>query len=287
MSNINFDMPTHGPDFQQIVGPKPVKVIAVSSGKGGVGKSQVAINLAVALAKKKKKVLLLDGDFTLPNLDTMLGLKSRYNLSHVVQGLCTLDDILLPGPDGITLIPGAFCNDYMTQLTPIQHAGIIDAFNELSGDWDYMIIDTATGLSEQVLSFTRSAQELLLVLCDEPASLTDTYAFIKLMNKRYQWEHFHILANMTLDNQDGHRVFHKLSTIAEQFLDVHLDYLGSIPFDRGLRKAIKRQQSIVSSVPDSMVTRTFRRLAGAVDEWPVKLTINANTSFFLERLVTG
>jgi flagellar biosynthesis protein FlhG len=270
-------------EWNKFVGTKPIKVIAIASGKGGIGKSFVAINLAIALSQKNKKVLLLDADLAFPNLDILLGLKSHYNLSHVAQGMCSLQDTLLPGPDGIYLIPGAMCNEYMTHLTPTQYAGIVDSFNTLAGHWDYMIIDTAVGVSEGALGFTRSSQDVIVVTCDEPAALIDTYAFIKLLYKRYQWRRFHVLANMMYGANAGPALFKKLSNIMDRFLDVHLNYMGSIPFDVGVRQAIKKQQSVVCNQPNSEVANVFKHVASIVDEWPHQLTMGANTSFFLER----
>lgn len=287
MTDTNLVAASLTSTLNKILGPQPTKVIAVTSGKGGVGKSQVAVNLAVALAQKNKKVLLLDADLAMPNLDMMLGLSSHFNLYHVLQGSCRLQDILLPGPAGVFIIPGAFGNEEMSHLSPAQYAGIIDSFNELAGDWDYLIVDTAAGLSEQVLSFSRSAQDIILVVCDEPASISATYSFVKLMHKRYKWTQFHIIANMTSEIHEGLEVVRKLTAVADQFMDVNFNYLGSIPFDANLRKAIKRQQSIVDAMPNAIVSRKFRRLALMVDEWPLKFTMNANTGFFLERLLSG
>ena len=287
MTDTNLVAASLTSTLNKILGPQPTKVIAVTSGKGGVGKSQVAVNLAVALAQKNKKVLLLDADLAMPNLDMMLGLSSHFNLYHVLQGSCRLQDILLPGPAGVFIIPGAFGNEEMSHLSPAQYAGIIDSFNELAGDWDYLIVDTAAGLSEQVLSFSRSAQDIILVVCDEPASISATYSFVKLMHKRYKWTQFHIIANMTSEIHEGREVVRKLTAVADQFMDVNFNYLGSIPFDANLRKAIKRQQSIVDDMPNAIVSRKFRRLALMVDEWPLKFTMNANTGFVLERLLSG
>lgn len=266
---------------------KPVKVIAVSAGKGGVGKSNISINLAVALAQKDKKVLLLDADLGLANIDIMLGLYTKYNLSHVIQGSCHLTDIMLTGPHGIKVIPAASGTDYMTQLSATQHAGIIDAFNELTEDFDYMIIDTAAGISETVLSFTRSSQEVIVVVCDEPTSITDSYALIKIMCKRFEWSHFRVLINMVRSQREGREVFNRLYRVAEQFLDVHLDYLGAIPFDERVHESVKKQQAVLLTYPDCNAAKAFQQIAKKVDEWPFNRTLGGNTSFFLERLVAN
>lgn len=287
MSKINSSIKDQASGLRNLSRTKPVRVIAVTAGKGGVGKSNVSVNLAVALAQLNKNVMLLDGDLGLANVDIMLGLHTKYNLSHVIQGICHLSDIILQGPSGIRVIPAASGTEFMTQLTPAEHAGIIDSFNELTDDLDYMIIDTAAGISDTVLSFTRSSQELIVVVCDEPTSLTDAYALIKVMSKRYEWTHFHILANMVRNLKDGRDLFNKLFRVSEQFLDVHLDYLGAIPFDEHVHKAVKKQKPVLIAYPDSSASASLRELAQGVNNWPFKPLLGGNTSFFLERLVAG
>lgn len=274
-------------ELQHLGALKPVRVIAVSAGKGGVGKSSVAINLSVALAQKHKKVLLLDADLALANIDIMLGLPTRFNLSHVIQGVCNLTDIMLTGPDDIKVIPAASGTEYMTQLNPMELAGIIDAFNELTDEFDYMIIDTAAGISDIVLSFIRSAQEVILLICDEPTSLTDAYALIKVMSRHYLWGNFHILANRVNSVREGKELFNRLYQVTDQFLDVHLNYLGAIPFDEKVHEAVKRQKVVLKEYSDSRAAKAFRQLADSVESLPFMHSLGGNTSFFIERLVAG
>ena len=287
MSKVSKSIKDQASGLRNLARTKPVKVIAVTAGKGGVGKSNVSVNLAVALAQLNKNVMLLDADLGLANVDIMLGLHTKYNLSHVIQGTCSLSDIILHGPNGIQVIPAASGTEFMTQLSQTEHAGIIDAFNELTDDLDYMIIDTAAGISDTVLSFARSSQELIVVVCDEPTSLTDAYALIKVMSKRYEWTHFHILANMVRSLKDGRDLFNKLFKVAEQFLDVQLDYLGAIPFDENVHKAVKKQKPVLLAYPDSPASDSLRELADGVNNWSFKPLLGGNTSFFLERLASG
>lgn len=229
--------------------------------------------------------MLLDADLGLANVDIMLGLHAKYNLSHVIRGVCDLSDIILQGPNGIKVIPAASGTEFMTQLSHTEHAGIIDAFNEVTDDLDYLIIDTAAGISDTVLSFTRSSQELIVVVCDEPTSLTDAYALIKVMSKRYKWTNFHVLANMVRNLKDGQDLFNKLFRVSEQFLDVQLNYLGAVPFDEHVHKAVKKQKPVLMAYPECNASTSFREIAGGVSSLPFNAILSGNTSFFLERLM--
>lgn len=263
-----------------------VRVIAISAGKGGVGKSNVAINLAIALAQMDKQILLFDADLGLANIDIMLGLTVTYNLSHVINGGCHLSDIMLSGPCGIKIIPSASGTGHMTQLTTLELAGIVNAFDGLTDDYDYMLIDTAAGISDTVLSFARSSQEIIVVVCDEPTSLTDAYAFIKVMYERYEWRHFHVVANMIRSHREGRELFNRLYQVAEKFLDIHLNYLGDIFFDEHVHQAVKKQKAVILAFPDSPAAKAFKQLARHVEHWQTKFDVGGNTSFFLERLIT-
>ena len=171
--------------LRRMVSPKPVQVIAVSSGKGGVGKTNVSVNLAIALSNEGKKVLLMDADLGLANIDIMLGLKHDYNLSHVLSGQCSLEEVIIDGPKGIKIIPASSGVKQMAELTPMENAGVVRAFSELSCDVDVLIIDTAAGIADSVIAFAKASQEVVVVVCDEPASLTDAYALIKVLNSDY------------------------------------------------------------------------------------------------------
>lgn len=263
----------------------PVQVIAVTAGKGGVGKTNVSINLALSLAKQDKRVLLLDADLGLANIDILLGLHPKHNISHVIEGTCTLEEVLVDGPLGIKIIPASSGREMMTKLTKVEHAGLINAFDQLAQDIDVLIIDTAAGISESVLSFTRSAQEIIVVVCDEPSSITDAYALIKVMNSEYGVENFRVLANMVQNTAEGKNLFQKLTKVTERFLQVKLDYVGSIPYDDYLKKSVKRQKSVCQAYPSSKSATGFTKMAEKVVQWPLQTEVTGNTCFFIERLV--
>ena len=177
---------------------KAIKVITVTGGKGGVGKSNVSLNLAVSLCQQGKKVLLLDADLGLANIDVMLGIRVSKNLSHVLSGECTLDDVMVEGPHGLKIVPATSGTQSMVELTPAQHAGLIRAFSELKTQIDILIVDTAAGIADMVLAFARAAQDVLIVVCDEPTSITDAYALMKILNNDYGVYKFKIVANATV-----------------------------------------------------------------------------------------
>ena len=163
--------------------PEPTRVLAVTSGKGGVGKSTISINLAAALALRGDRVVLLDADLGLANIDVLLGLKAKQTLQDVLEGTCELQDILLTGPAGIRIVPAASGVQHMSELSNAERAGLIQAFSALDFESDWLIIDTAAGIAANTLQFCEAAQEVLVVVCDDPASLTDAYATIKVLNR--------------------------------------------------------------------------------------------------------
>jgi flagellar biosynthesis protein FlhG len=263
----------------------PVQVIAVTGGKGGVGKTSVSVNLSVALAQMGRRVALLDADLGLANVDIMLGLNAKHNLEDVLAGTYSLMEIMLSGPGGIRIIPASSGTQRMSQLSALEHAGLIRAFSEISEQIDVLIIDTAAGISDSVISFVRAAQEVLVVVCDEPSSITDAYALMKLLNRDYGLSRFRVLANMTRTAQEGQNLFNKLTLVSERFLDATLQFVGSVPFDDGMRKAIQRQRAVVDMAPRSKAALAFHSLAEKVDKWPLPSSPRGHLEFFVERLV--
>jgi flagellar biosynthesis protein FlhG len=263
----------------------PVRVIAVTSGKGGVGKSNVTINLAVTLAQSGERVMVMDADMGLANIDVLLGLSPGLNLSHVVNGECSLEETIIDGPAGIKIVPASSGVSAMSDLTPAQNAGVIRSFSELTEPVDTLLIDTAAGLSDSVVSYTRAAREVIVVVCDEPASITDAYAMVKVMHRDYGVERFHVLANQAHGASQGRDLYNKLARVSERFLDVTLDYLGCIPYDECLKKAVQKQKSVVEAFPRSQSATAFKQIAKKTQQWPTPSTMEGHLEFFIERLV--
>ena len=271
--------------LRRVTNVRPVRVIAVTSGKGGVGKTNVSVNLGAALANEGKSVLIMDADMGLANVDVLLGLRPSYNLSHVINGERTLEEIILTAAHKLSVIPASSGLKSMVVLSSAQHAGIIRAFSELSQNMDVLIIDTAAGISESVISFSRAAQEVIVVLCDEPASITDAYALIKLLNRDYGMHRFRILANMVQGVQEGRDLYNKIVKVVDRYLDATLDFMGTIPYDEYLKKAVQKQRSVVDAYPRSKSAMSFKKLAHKTDSWPVTMTAGGHLEFFVERLI--
>lgn len=271
--------------LRHMANPRPVKVIAVSSGKGGVGKTNVSVNLGAQLASMGREVLLLDADLGLANVDVLLGLSPKYNLSHVLDGEATLEEIFVPGPNGMHIVPAASGIQRMAELSHAEHVGLIRSFSELSHALDYLIVDTAAGISDSVMSFARAAREVLVVVCDEPSSITDAYALIKLLNRDYGLSRFRVLANMTQSPEEGRNLYAKLTKVTERFLDVALQYVGAIPADELVRKAVQKQRAVYEAYPRSRCAQAYRAIAQKVDSWPLPANPRGHLEFFVERLV--
>jgi flagellar biosynthesis protein FlhG len=267
--------------------PKPVKVIAVTGGKGGVGKTNICANLAIAMCMLGRRVMLLDADLGLANVDVLLGLQPSSTLADVVSGERRLQDIIVTGPAGVRVIPGASGLAEMADLTPAQHAGIIHAFSELTEDLDALLIDTAAGISDSVLRFCSAANEVLVVVCDEPTSITDAYALIKVLSTEHNVSRFRIITNMTHQGGDGRGLFEKLLRVADRFLQVTLDHAGSVPYDDRVWRAVQLQTPFVTAFPTSLAAGALKKLAHRADNWEAPRTARGNIEFFVERLLKG
>ncbi len=271
--------------LRRVVRPEPVKVIAIASGKGGVGKTNVSTNLALALIKDGKDVMLMDADLGLGNIDVLLGLYPVNNLGHVIRGECTLEEAIVTGPSGLRIIPASSGIEDMASLSAEQHAGLVSAFSELHHSLDVLLIDTAAGITDSVLTFSQASQEVIVVVCDEPASITDAYALIKVLSRERGLTRFHVLVNMASSAQQAQELFGKLFRVTDRFLEVALDYMGMVPEDDSLRKAVRRQRAVVDAYPRSRSALAFKKLARCADNWPVVKGPGGHVEFFVERLI--
>lgn len=273
--------------LRRTTGHRPVRVVAVTSGKGGVGKTNVAINLASALVKRGSSVMLMDADLGLANIDVLLGLKTEYNLSHVLAGHRSLDEIIVRDAHGLMVVPAASGIQRMAQLSPSEHVALINGLCDSDLSLDALIVDTSAGINDSVVRFNRAASDVLVVVCDEPASLTDAYALIKVLSRDHGIAQFHMLSNMVGSAMQGRDLFTKLVRVTKRFLDVALDYAGSIPTDEYLRKAVQKQQALIHSFPRSPSALAFNRLARQVEGWLPPKWARGNLEFSFDRSVAN
>ncbi|GAA0256604.1 MinD/ParA family protein [Rhodanobacter caeni] len=243
------------------------RAIAIAGGKGGVGKSTVSVNLGMSLSMAGHDVMLLDADMGLANVDVLLGLTPARHIGHLLDGECGLEDLILEAPRGLRVIPAGSGARRLAQLDNGEHAAVIRAFDELPQPPQYLLVDTAAGLSDSVSMFAAATDDVMLVVCDEPASLTDAYAMIKVLSRDFGVRRFRMVANMVRNEGEARQLHQKLSRVSDRFLDVVIDFTGWVPHDERLRQAIRRQCAVVDLWPSSRSAMAFKQLAGAVDTW--------------------
>lgn len=262
------------------------KVISITSGKGGVGKTHTSVNLGLALVRKGKKVLLLDADLGLANINILLGFRPAATLQQVFEGKAKLSDIIVSHKLGFDIIPAASGVTEMIRLSKEKRLALISAVEELGTDYDYMLIDTAAGIGDSVIHFNVSAEEVLVVVDKEPTSVTDAYALIKVLAKEHGVKNFNIIANRTPLGTDGRATYANLAKATDRFLNVGLNYLGSIADDSCVSEAVIEQTPYLKRFPNSRASRDVTRLAEAIISLPRKENVNGGLQFFFQDLLT-
>jgi flagellar biosynthesis protein FlhG len=266
--------------------PIAPRVITVTSGKGGVGKTAVVANVAIALAKMDKKVLIIDADLGLANIDVVFGLTPRYNLNHFFSEERGLDEIMIEGPHGIRILPAGSGVQQFTHLDSGQQMRFMDELDSLHGFFDVVLIDTEAGISENVTYFSVAAQDILMVTTPDPTAITDAYALMKLLSTRYHQKNFSLIVNSVSDADEGLEVYQKLTTVANRYLAISIDYLGCIPFDKRVRESIRRQQPMVELYPGSKVTNAFEGFAKSLSDLPDAVQPKGTIQFFWKQLMS-
>src|SRR6059036_106498 len=257
-----------------------MRVIAVASGKGGVGKA----NLAVALARAGQRVCVLDADLGLANVDVLLGLSPRASMLHVLRGEQRLADVILEGPAGVRVIPAASGYEELTALSAAERLRLLDEVDALGNSLDVLLVDTAAGISSNVLYFTAAAAEALIVITPEPTALTDAYALVKVLAARYGRREFLVTVNMAAGAADAEAAFRRLARVAARFLRVQLEYQGYVPYDDALPRAVRQQHPVVLAAPGSPASQALVALAARLAVRPAAGP-TGGVQFFFRRLV--
>ena len=260
-------------------------VFSVSSGKGGVGKTNIAVNLAYRLSAMGRKVVLLDADLGLANVDVILGMTPTYNLFHLFHEGMTLDHVLFNTPYGFDILPASSGVTDMVNLDKGQKLELLDAMDSLK-DVEYFIVDTGAGINDNVMYFNIAVQERLLVITPEPTSLTDAYALIKVLKLHHGVERFRVVVNMVKDQASAKAVYTKLAQACDHFLSgVSLDYVGFIPFDKEVRASVVAQVPFCHRVAKAPASQALTRVAETIDSWRVTTATDGNIKFFWKKLL--
>jgi len=262
-----------------------VQTIAIASGKGGVGKTNIVANLAIAMRALGKNVLVVDADLGLSNIDVLLHLAPKYTIQHVLRGEMRLAEVIVEGPHGIKILPAGSGAQELTALDEFQRLKLLEEFDAYTEPLDVLLIDTAAGISENVAFFCVAAQETVIVTSPEPTAITDAYALMKVLATRYQEKSFSLLVNGARDSAEAFEVFRRLARAAEKFLTISLDYLGFLPYDEDIPKAVRAQKPFIDLYGDNFAARQLREMALRFGKR--KDLVKGNIQFFIGSLLAA
>ena len=261
------------------------RVIAITSGKGGVGKTNIVANLGYTFSQLGKKVLILDADVGLGNIDVLLGMAPRYNLSHVIMGEKSLEEIIISGPGNMQILPASSGIQELTSLSQNQKIKLLTEIDELINSVDILFIDTAAGISSNVMDFSVSAHEIIVVVSPEPTSITDAYALMKVLSLKYSEKRCYLLTNLVVNAQEGKEVYRQLNLVTHKFLDFNIDYLGCVVFDEKVTQCLKNQKIVGELYPETEASRCYSTLVRKIaNRQPMKLP-DGDTNLFWHHLV--
>ena len=248
-----------------------VKTIAIASGKGGVGKSNITASLAIALSKLGKNIVLVDADLGLSNITTLLNRRARHTIQDLLGGAVALQDVLIDGPHGIKILPAGEGVQDLTRLSEFQRLKLLEAFDSYDGDIDIMLIDNSAGISENVTFFCSAAQDVIIVTTPEPTAWVDAFHLIKVLHTEYEENTFHVLVNAAGTEAEADRVFRTLMRATDRFLNISLDYLGYLPYDEDVKQAVRSQTAFIDLFPGKFISLRVHEIAARMVEMPDKI----------------
>ena len=264
------------------------KVIAITSGKGGVGKTNVVGNLAIACQRMGERVLIFDADLGLANIDIIFGIHPKHTIEDVIKGKKELSQIIVKGPEDVAIIPASSGVQELAHLTEGQKINLLNEFDILNNMFDVLLVDTGAGISSNVIYFNLAAEERMVVVTPEPTSITDAYALIKVMFYQHGIKNFFLLLNMVKNEKEANSVYQNLSKVVSRFMrDISLDYVGFIPWDSLLQESVTKRRPVICCYPESSSSNSFTKLANYLLRQTDRRPIDGNIKFFWKRLMTG
>ncbi len=265
---------------------KPLpRVIAVTSGKGGVGKTNLVGNIAVALSQMGKRVAIVDADVGLANIDIIFNLRPQYSIRHIIQSQKTLKQVMVESEHGIKILPGGSGFSDLAQLGEGEKLTLLSEFETLIDMADIILVDTGAGISSNVLYFNSACDEVIVIATREPTSITDAYAMMKVMSQEYGTNYFKLIVNMVESEKDAKNVYASLSGALDKFLsNVVLEYGGYIPMDRQLTLAVQKRALVMDTSPDCMAAKAIKKIALTLGDNPLRGNPNGNLTFFMNKV---
>ncbi len=283
--HMKSNMPLNETMDGKIRNNSKMRVLSVTSGKGGVGKTNFVTNIAYVLSKFDKNVYIFDADIGLANIDVLLGLTPEYNLQHVLNGEKSINEIIVNGPGNIKIFPASSGIQELSELNDEQKILLLSEFGSIKDEIDFMFIDTGAGISSNVMYFNMAAREKIVIVTPEPTSITDAYAIMKVMSKKYSIDRFKLVANLVKNEAEADELYANLNSVAKRFLDVTIDFTGYICKDNNIVKSVRKQQLVTELYPESPSSLCFVRLAKAILENAPEDSISGDIGFFWNNLL--
>lgn len=276
-----------GGDVQGVGDGRRMRILSVTSGKGGVGKTSLTCNIATRLGQLGQKVLVVDADMGLANVDIVMGIKPKATLEKLFDSDMELDDILVEGPPNVTVLPAGSGVRDLVHLSEGQVIRFLEAFDTLDRDFDFTLIDTGAGIGSNVLYFNAAAQDVLVVATPEPTSMTDAYATMKVLHQSHGLKRFTLMVNNVEDRKEALDVYRRLTAVADRYLDISIDYLGHVQRDTRVGRAIMERGLFIDRYPDSEAARCIDEIASRLMEDTDVRPPTGNLQFFWRRLLSA
>ncbi|MGE5027789.1 MAG: AAA family ATPase [Betaproteobacteria bacterium] len=271
--------------LRRLLARDSVRVVTLTSGRAGVGKTGIVANLAVALAKRGRRVLVLDEQQGAGRMESLLGLTAQYDLMHVIRREKTLSDVMLQGPEGVGIVSAGKGLRVLAGLGKEDQDWLVQSFRQLSKSVDVVLVDAVAGIASNVLPLSLASQEIVIVVSQLPSSITDAYALIKVLNQNFAIRRFHILASKVQDREEAHGLFSNMAKVAERFLDVSLDFMGYVPLDEKMKQSIRIRRPVVDAFPVAVSAKAIRSLAESLEQWPYPTNGDGCLESFMQRLI--